>query len=122
MANVIIILLLVVICIYAVRSYMKKLASGCCGAGGDAEKKIKVADKNPDHYPHCVTIDIDGMTCGHCKLRVENALNAEEGVWAKVNLEAKNALVYMKNAISEDELCRIIGRAGYVVTAVRTEK
>lgn len=122
MANVIIILLLVLIGIYAVRSYMKKLASGCCGAGGDPEKKIKVSDKNPDHYSHCVTIGIDGMTRGHCKLRVENALNEQEGVWAKVNLEAKNALVYMKQAIPEDELRRIISKAGYLVTDIRTEK
>lgn len=122
MGNAIIILILVLICIYAVRSYMKKLSSGCCGAGGDAEKKIKVKDKNPDNYPHCVTIDIDGMTCGHCKTRVENALNGQEGVWAKVNLEAKNALVHMKHPIPEDELRRIIGKAGYVMTGIRTEK
>lgn len=122
MANVIIILILVLICIYAVRSYTKRLASGCCGAGGDAEKKIKVKDKNPDNYAHCVTLDIDGMTCGHCQTRVENALNAREGVWAKVDLEARNARVRMKQAVPEDELRRIVSKAGYVVTGVHTEK
>lgn len=120
MANVIIILILVLVCIYAVRSYMKKLAQGCCGAGGDEEKKVKVQDRNPDHYPHCVTIGVEGMTCGHCKLRVENALNSEEGVWAQVNLKENSAKVHMKTLLSEDDLRRIIGRAGYTFTGIQS--
>lgn len=118
MANVIIILILVLICIYSVRSYMKKLAHGCCGAGGDDEKKVKVRDKNPDHYPYCVTIGVEGMTCGHCRLRVENALNSEEGVWAQVDLKGKKAQVHMKTQFSEEELRRIISRAGYTFTGI----
>lgn len=116
MANVIIILILVLVCIYAVRSYMKKLAHGCCGAGGDEEKKVKVSDKNPEHYPHCVTIGVEGMTCSNCKLRVENALNSEEGIWAQVNLKEKKAQIRMKTLIPEDELRRIVSRAGYTYT------
>jgi len=118
MANVIIVLILVLICIYGVRSYMKKLAHGCCGAGGDEEKKIKVKDKNPANYPHCVTIEVEGMTCGHCKLRVENALNSQEGVWAKVDLEKKTAMVRMKQLLPEDELRRIVSHAGYFMTGI----
>lgn len=38
------------------------------------------------HYPYCVQIGIDGMTCNHCKARVENTLNSEDGVWAEVDL------------------------------------
>lgn len=120
MANVIILLILVLVCIHAVRSYMKRLAHGCCGAGGDEEEKVKVRDKNPAHYPHSVTIGVDGMTCKHCKLRVENALNSEEGVWAQVNLQEKTAQVRMKTPIPEEELRRIIRRAGY--TAVSVDK
>lgn len=122
MANVIIVLILVLICIYAVRSYMKRLAHGCCGSGGDEEKKVKVRDKNESHYPYCVTIGVDGMTCSHCKLRVENALNSEDGIWAKVNLKANNARVYMKTLISEDDLRRIIRRAGYMMADYKREK
>lgn len=121
MANVIIILILVIICIYAVRSYMKKLAHGCCGSGGDEEKKVKVRDKDESHYPYCVTIGVDGMTCSHCKLRVENALNSEDGVWAQVNLKANSARVHMKTLLSEDDLRRIISRAGYTLTYYNSE-
>lgn len=36
----IIISVLVVVCFIAVRSYVKKLAHGCCGGGGDKEQKL----------------------------------------------------------------------------------
>lgn len=121
MGTAIIILILVLICIYAIKSYTKKLAHGCCGAGGDGEKKIYVKDKNTAHYPYCVKIGVEGMTCRNCKLRVENALNAEEGVWAQVNLKSKFALVRMKHPISEETLRRIITRNGYTVTNIQNE-
>jgi copper chaperone CopZ len=113
MGNVIIVLILVVIAVVAVRSYSKKLTQGCCGAGGDSNKKVRVRDKNPDHYPYTVTIGVEGMTCKHCKQRVENALNEEEGVWAEVDLENHSALVRMKKPVSEERLRRVITQAGY---------
>ncbi|WP_416150730.1 copper chaperone CopZ [Salipaludibacillus sp. HK11] len=40
------------------------------------------------------TIQVDGMTCGHCKASVEGALNNVKGVSkAEVNLDAKNVAV-----------------------------
>ena len=54
MANVIIVLILVAICAYGVKSYMKNVSHGCCGSGGDEEKKIRVQDKHAEHYPYCV--------------------------------------------------------------------
>lgn len=53
------------------------------------------------HYPYCVQIGIDGMTCDHCKARVENTLNSEDGVWAEVDLSQNLATVHMKNNLSE---------------------
>ena len=38
------------------------------------------------------TMKIEGMSCGHCSARVEQALNAIDGVSAKVNLEVKPPL------------------------------
>lgn len=39
-------------------------------------------------------IEVDGMTCGHCKSSVEGALNQLEGVTkAEVNLDAKQVTV-----------------------------
>ena len=35
------------------------------------------------------TLEISGMTCPHCYVRVENALNSVNGVSARVNVAAK---------------------------------
>ena len=44
-------------------------------------------------------VQIEGMTCEHCKNRVENALNRLEGVSAKVNLKKKTAVVSMEKEV-----------------------
>jgi hypothetical protein len=86
MSTAIIVAVLLGVCILSVKSYAKRLSHGCCGGGdSDAPKKVKVADKNKKDYPYCVTVEVDGMTCNHCKARVENALNSCNGVWAEVN-------------------------------------
>lgn len=121
MGNALIILILLVIGVFAVKNYAKNLAHGCCGSGGDTVKKVRVRDRDPAHYPHCVRIAVEGMTCSHCQQRVENALNAEEGVWAQADWKAGSALVRMKTPVSEDILRKIITRAGYTVKAVQAE-
>lgn len=115
-ATVVIIVLLIVIVVFSARSYLMKLKGGCCGAGGDEEKNVKVSDKNPAHYPFRAKIGVEGMTCSHCRQRVENALNAEEGVWAQVDLEKKSADIRMKSELSEQFLRRIITKSGYIMT------
>ena len=117
MGTAVIILILLIIAIIAVKSYAKKLTSGCCGAGGDKERKIHIKDKDVSHYPYTASISISGMTCKHCKERVENALNAEEGVWAEVDLKNGSALVRMKNKLPEMTLRSDIIKAGYSVTS-----
>ena len=63
MSTAIIVAVLIVIAVIAIRSYAKKLTSGCCGGETEHVKKIKVEDKDVSHYPYCVQIGIDGMTC-----------------------------------------------------------
>ena len=74
MESAVIILIVIVICIFGIKSYARRLTQGCCGAGGDAQKRVRVRDKNKEHYPYCVKIGVDGMTCSHCRERVEKAL------------------------------------------------
>ena len=45
MGTAVIVLILAVIGVIAVRSYSKKLTSGCCGADGDSEKKCALRIK-----------------------------------------------------------------------------
>ncbi len=56
---------------------------------------------------------IEGMSCGHCKARVEKALNAIEGVEAKVDLAAKSAEITLTRDVGEDALRAAVEDAGY---------
>lgn len=62
------------------------------------------------------TLKVEGMTCGHCKMRVEKALNAVKGVEnATVNLEAKEVTINMSEDINEQTLIDAVTDAGYEV-------
>ena len=60
---------------------------------------------------------IDGMMCPRCVARVEKALNAVEGVEAKVDL--KGADVQVAEGVAEQALIDAVTGAGY--TFVRFE-
>ncbi len=61
-------------------------------------------------------INIDGMSCGHCKLRVENVLMSIDGVEsAEVSLDDKNAVVQASKTISNAVLEEAILDAGFDV-------
>ena len=82
------------VCCFGIWRYGKTLRrGGCCGSGAVSPVKRRVADRDETHYPYTAVLTIDGMTCGHCAVRVENALNELNGVWAKVDLGGKTALV-----------------------------
>ncbi|WP_077622637.1 copper chaperone CopZ [Sediminibacillus massiliensis] len=65
------------------------------------------------------TISVQGMSCGHCKMSVENALNDLDGVTAaEVNLEAGNVNVtYDDSKVSFDNMKEAIEEQGYDVEA-----
>lgn len=109
----------IVFAVFVIKSYTKKLASGCCG-GGDAEKKVKVADKNRAHYPYAATLTVDGMMCSACETRVENALNAIDGVWAKASSSDGRVEVLMKTPVDEDAFRKVVNELG-VYTLMKAE-
>ncbi|GAA6395799.1 cation transporter [Solibaculum mannosilyticum] len=121
MGTVIIVVVLAALCIFTVYKYVKKLryGGGCCGEHEPAEKKVKVEDRDKSHYPYTVTLTIDGMTCGNCARRVENALNRLDGVWATVDLGAAQAKLLLKKQPEEAVLRQAVRDAGYAVTAIR---
>lgn len=63
-------------------------------------------------------LSIKGMSCGHCSARVEKALNAIEGVEAKVNLESNSATVNLTKEISDETLKAAVDQVGYEVVGV----
>ena len=87
-------IILIAFAVLVIKSYAKKLAAGCCGAGGDTAKKVKVADKNKAHYPYAATLTVD------------------DGVWAKANSGAGRVDVLMKAPVDEDTLRKAINDLG----------
>lgn len=64
------------------------------------------------------TIKIEGMSCGHCKMAVEKALNEIDEVKnVNVSLEDKLAVVEVDSNIDE-KLKEAVEDEGYTVTAI----
>lgn len=118
MGTAIIVAVLTVFGLIALKSYAKKLRSGCCGAG-DSEAVVKVKDTDETHYPHHIELSVSGMTCKKCKQHVENAFNKREGLWAQVDLKKGLAEVRAKKELTDFELRDIVSGAGYTVTGIR---
>ena len=60
-----------------------------------------------------VELDVSGMTCAACAARVENRLNKLDGVRASVNYATRVATVDAPDALTPNELCDVVHRAGY---------
>ena len=58
------------------------------------------------------------MMCAHCSGRVEKALNAIDGVTAKVDLEAKTAHIQLSKEVSDETLKNAVTEAGYEVVGL----
>lgn len=104
---------LIVFGVLVVRGYLKRLARGCCGGGGDAPvKRAKVSDKNKAHYPYQVLLTVDGMVCGGCAARIENALQELSGVWAKADAGKGQVYVRMKQPLELQVLRNTVNQIG----------
>lgn len=117
MENIIIVGILLVAVVIGVIYTVKhfKGESSCCGGGSSVKEKKKklrnvIARK---------TMMIEGMTCDHCKNRVERDLNGLDGVAGKVNLSKKQAIVSMEREVSDEELRAVVEKAGYKVVEIR---
>ncbi len=74
-------------------------------------KKIKKEEKKMTK-----TIFIEGMQCNHCKMTVEKALGAIEGIEkVEVNLEDKKAVIEMTKEIEDSKMKEVIEEAGFTV-------
>ena len=91
-----------------------------CGAVPTGKKYDDAKPENITHKENIdmknITLTVEGMSCGHCSARVEKALNAIEGVSAKVDLDAKAASVTYPDTVTIDTLKAAVTDAGYSVT------
>ena len=111
MENLVIVILLIVILVPAVMTAAKHMRGegDCCG--GPKEKPIK--KKMTGKPIKKIRISIDGMMCNNCRVRVENGLNAMDGVLAKVSLADKEAKISLYKDIDVQEILNVIEAMEY---------
>jgi Cu+-exporting ATPase len=64
-------------------------------------------------------LEIEGMSCNHCRMRVENALKAVDGVEKIiVDLDNGTAEVFSTKEIERNLLREIIEDAGYALKGI----
>lgn len=116
--SVILFIIIAVIFAIAIKIIIKraKHGSACCGEHIMTEKSKQVKDKNKKNYPYSVKLKVTGMTCKNCAIKIENALNELDGIWAKVDKNNNTAFILSKKEINVNELFTIIARAGYIAT------
>lgn len=119
MADFVIAGILIILIIIGIRSSVKhfKGEGGCCGGGSS----VKVKRKKLKQVVKERTIIIEGMTCDHCKARVESRLNSLDGVSAKVNLKRKTAVVSIEKDVEDEVIKKAIEDAGYEVLKMITK-
>lgn len=119
MANIIVVLIVIGILMFAFRGSIKHMKGegACCGGGAGREtiEKKKLDGSRLGEK----TMTITGMHCDHCVARVTKAINKIDGASAKVNLRKGQAVVSYDREISDDDLKRAVEEQGYHVTEVR---
>ncbi len=64
------------------------------------------------------SVSINGMTCGHCSMRVKNALEGVDGVTsADVSHENGTAVMQLSGEVDLALLKSVVDESGYTLTA-----
>lgn len=120
--TLIILIVIVVGMVFAGRRMYRvfSLKDDCCGGGpkepkAKKTKAVEVEDTDEANYPHSLTVRVKGMTCEKCVNRVQNALNALPGTWARADLSTGETRILAKAPIDRDEIERAVEDAGYYV-------
>ena len=109
---------IIVICVFAVISYTKKLSKGCCGTATDEVKKIRATGS---YYGYHYAVEVGGMTCPKCVVNVENAFNRQGGIRADADLKSGVVQISSEKPLSEIIIRKTIIDIGYSVGDI-TEK
>lgn len=121
MTDGIIIVILIVLFAFAIKSSIKhfKGEGACCG-GGSGSVKVKKPKKKKLSGPVVGrrTIKISGMHCQNCVNSVTKALNAIDGAAAKVNLREGMAEVSCDRLVDEADLKHAVEDAGFKVISI----
>ena len=119
-STVIILVVIILLCIPAARHMVHAFSGdGSChgGGGGKKAKRVEVEDTDESHYPYVEDRQIGGMSCENCVTAVEGAINSLDGMWARVDLDSKNAHILSKQPIDEEALNSAVREAGYYLVS-----
>ena len=120
MADVILILVLAVLVGLAVLRIYRTVRYGgsCCGSGTETDKKVRVKDRNKANYPYQYKLKVEGMVCAGCVRKVENLFNSDGELWAKVDLERKEARILSKREMSREDFWEMLKTSSYTLMDV----
>ena len=112
--TIILCLILALIGFFAVRGSVKHMkGEGSCCGGGNASVKIEKAPPSKETELNSITLKINGMKCENCAVKVSNALNSMDEVWAKVDLRKNRAKIQFTSKSTPELLCEAVEKAGY---------
>lgn len=117
--NVIIVLVIVVIAVFAVKSSIKHFhgEGGCCGGGGD---KVEIEKKELDApVVEKKVIKIKGMHCENCQARVTRLLDKIDGASADVNLKKNQAVLSCSRNVPDEEIKSALAMSDYTITDIK---
>lgn len=119
LSTIIIAVILAIILFFAVKNSIPHFRGegGCCGGSGK-EKTVK--PKPIENVIETKLVDIEGMRCRNCNIRVQNALNSIDGINAKVNGEKNQATVKLGRNVDDSEIERAVSALGYKVISIKT--
>ena len=103
MGTAVILVVLVIIVVFAVRSGIKhgKGEGGCCGGGSSVkeEKKVLTGDIIATKI-----VSIEGMHCENCKNSIEHQINRIDGASCEVNLKKKTAVIKLDKPVESPRI------------------
>lgn len=121
MGNVVIVVVLAVILFFAGKETVKhfKGEGACCGGGSGEGTKARRKKLHGTVICKYVIL-IEGMHCKNCSFRIEQKINALDGVSGRVNLRKKEAVVQSLRPLDAEEVSKIIVSLGYEVCGIKS--
>lgn len=115
MINFIIIVILIVILYFCLRSSLKHFRGegGCCGGS-----TYKARPRKLDKVIAAKAVTVEGMSCQNCVNRVMEAVQSIDGTSAVVKLKKGLVIVSMDRPIENKLIVSAIEKAGYTVTDI----
>ncbi len=99
-----------------------RFGGSCCGERESAPKKVRSKGNDPASYPYKYILKIEGMVCGACLRRVENAFNSHGETYAKGELQNKTVTLYSKAPLTRKQAAEMLGGTTYTLVDLEEVK